>query len=245
VLHNAGESARALADAPLLAAEALARGYAVIAPEGLPQRFADGTEAPGWRLRGTETGGRDEISFMEAVLADAADRHGIDRDRVLLTGHGLGASLVWETACLSPDTARAYAPRDGGFWGALPEDCAGPARVLHAHAPGPEAWPLQEAREGPEGAAAAMPIEAHLELARTTSGCGESAPLTAGLPEGHDGLAWSDCAEAGALRLVLHRDRGRTTAALMRHILAWFETDFPDVVPEQDSSVQQEDEVAE
>ncbi|MEM7499837.1 MAG: dienelactone hydrolase family protein [Pseudomonadota bacterium] len=221
-LHNAGETGAEVLDTPLVERLVLSMGYAAIAPQGLTQRFAGGEEAAGWRLTGTQTGGRDDLVFLETVLDDAAARHGIDRDRVLLTGYGLGASLVWEAACFAPETANAYAPRDGGFWGALPEECAAPVRLMHVHAPAPGGWPLTEPAEGAEGIASQQPIQSHLELARRANGCGESTPLTAGLPEGHDGLAWEDCTDTAELQLVLHGANGRTTEALFRHVLDWF-----------------------
>ncbi|MEM7527604.1 MAG: hypothetical protein AAF416_07965 [Pseudomonadota bacterium] len=222
LLHNAGEDAAVLADDPVLRATVLAGEHALIVPVGLTQRFADGSAASSWRLTGTESGGRDEISFLETVLADAERRHGIDRERVLITGHGLGGSLTWEAACLSPELANAFVPRNGGFWGSLPEDCAGPMRLMHVHAPAVDGWPLTEALENDGDGATAQPIEAHLELAREANGCGESAPLSGGLPAGHDGLSWQDCNDEAELALVLHRDQNRTTEPLLRHILAWF-----------------------
>ncbi|MEM6678415.1 MAG: hypothetical protein AAF675_11150 [Pseudomonadota bacterium] len=221
LLHNAGEDAAALADDPVLAGMAVAAGYAVIVPQGLPQRFADGNEVTGWRLAGTQTGGRDDLSFLSHVLADASEKHGIDAGRVLLTGHGLGASLTWEAACLDPLLAAAYAPRNGGFWGALPEDCTGPIRLLHVHAPVANGWPLSEEDPGEGDAASRLPVQAHLTLARESNGCGESAPIPEGLPDGHDGLLWQDCDEGADIRLVLHRDAGQTTARLMAYLLNW------------------------
>ncbi|MEO1721820.1 MAG: polyhydroxybutyrate depolymerase [Pseudomonadota bacterium] len=222
LLHNAGEDAEGVAASPLVDAVFLAKGYAVIAPRGLPKPYAGDVEESGWRLEGTETGGRDDLTFLETVLADAAARHGIDRDRVLLTGHGVGASLVWEAACLDPELASAYAPRDGGFWGALPEDCAAPVRLLHMHAPGAEGWPLTEAVDGADGVADQQPIQAHLALARAANGCGESRPIETSLPAGHDALGWPDCESASDLQLVLHQSAGHTTEVLMRHMLEWF-----------------------
>ncbi|MEL6768100.1 MAG: hypothetical protein AAFP17_13040 [Pseudomonadota bacterium] len=222
ILHNAGETAEAVATSPLVLDVMLPAGYAVIVPQGLAQRFSGDVEATGWRLAGTETGGRDDLTFLEIVLADASARHGIDRDRVLLTGHGLGASLVWEAACLDPELAGAYAPRDGGFWGALPEGCTAPVRLMHIHAPAADGWPLTEAADGDNGAASQQPIQSHLALAREANSCGESRPLETTLPAGHDALAWEGCEGASDLQLVLHQSAGSTTEVVVRHMLDWF-----------------------
>ncbi|MEM9761670.1 MAG: hypothetical protein AAF968_04030 [Pseudomonadota bacterium] len=222
LLHNAGETAETVASSPLVEEIMLPAGFAVIAPQGLPQRFSGDVEASGWRLSGTETGGRDDLTFLDIVLADATAKHGIDRDRVLLTGHGLGASLVWEAACFDPEVASAFAPRDGGFWGDLPEDCAAPVRLMHIHAPTADGWPLTEAAGGEDGAASQQPIQAHLALARAANGCGESRELETTLPAGHDALTWDGCESPSDLQLVLHQSAGSTTEVVIRHLLDWF-----------------------
>ncbi|MEO0820860.1 MAG: hypothetical protein AAF074_10600 [Pseudomonadota bacterium] len=223
-LHSSGQTGASLLEEPVYREVLQARGYAVIAPDGAPKRFADGSEAPGWYLRGTATAGRDEISFLEQVLNDAEAAFGIDRARVVVTGYGLGAALALEIACLSPETAGAYAPRNGGFFAALPEACAAPVRLIHLHAPVQGGWPLKEART-PEvdGAAAMMPVQGHMQLLAEAAGCGGTAPIEAGLPAGFQGVRWTDCADGAEIGLVAHDSRNRTTAAVMNLVLDWFD----------------------
>ena len=78
----------------------LARGYAVVAPDGVP-RAAGGR--PGWNFRG-DPGGRDEIAFLTGVLADAAARFGLNPDAALLAGFSSGAFMVNYLACAAPQS---------------------------------------------------------------------------------------------------------------------------------------------
>ncbi|MEL6196624.1 MAG: dienelactone hydrolase family protein [Pseudomonadota bacterium] len=224
VLHDAGGSAAALVEAEAIATSALSRGYAVVAPQGLDQIMADGSAQPGWRLSGTRSGGRDDISFLERVLSDAADAHGIDPARVLVTGYGHGGALTWEAACEHPSFAAAFAPRNGGYFGDLPAACAGSAKVLHLHAPVDGGWPLAAAVETAEGVAPYVPVQAHLTLAAETFGCAGTGGDTA-LPAGWDAVVWNGCADGAALKLVLHPETARTSALQIDVMIDWFEMD--------------------
>lgn len=222
MLHDAGGTAGDLVMADAVTTTALARGFAVIAPQGLEQAMADGTALAGWRLSGTRSGGRDDISFLERVIADAAENHDIDAARVLVTGYGHGAALAWEAACERPDFAAAFAPRNGGYFAALPEGCAGTTRILHLHAPVEGSWPLATDAEAPEGAAPFMPIQSHLTMAAASFGCAGTGSGE-DLPEGWDTVVWSGCEEGAALQLILHPESARTSALQFDVILDWFE----------------------
>ena len=140
--HGAGGSAQALGNAAMVDAF-IARGYAVIAPDGLPRpgsRFG-----PGWSFHPLRAKLRDERAFAREVLDDAAARFGVDRNRILLSGFSIGGSLVWYLACADPGLAAAYAPVAGAFWRPHPEmgSCAGPVRLLHTHGWRDETVPLE------------------------------------------------------------------------------------------------------
>ncbi|MEM6487782.1 MAG: hypothetical protein AAF677_05840 [Pseudomonadota bacterium] len=222
LVHNAGGDAAAIAAEPILRT-ATARGYAVLVPQGIDQALTDDLVVPGWRLAGTALGGRDDISFIAHALSDAAQRFGLDAGSAVLTGFGHGASLAWEIACEAPWTAAAYAPRNGGYHGALPERCAAPVPVLHLHAPVRDGWPLNEAAEA-EGRATRIDVQAHLSLAAKSFGCAAPAPLQSGLPATWDAVEFADCAPGASLALVLHDQYARTTATQIELILDWFET---------------------
>jgi len=221
-LHSSGETGADLVASEFYRTMLTAKGIALLAPNGGPQTFADGTEAAGWHLRQTGTGGRDDISFLETMMADAARRFPLDVSTALVTGYGLGASMAWETACLSPDTAFAYAPRNGGFYTSLPEACRGPFRLMHVHSNVEGGWPLTDPIEGAEGAAP-QPVQSMMSMAAASLECAGSAPVTADLPEGHTMVAWTGCEEGADLRLLLHRAGAATTADTMSEILSWWE----------------------
>ena len=106
------------------------RGYAVIAPSGLKR---PGRSGGSWSFHPDRTQRRDEVSFLTAVRDDAIARHGIDADRIILSGFSIGGSMTAYLACTAPEAFSAYAPLGGNFWRPHPVDCAGPVRMLHTH----------------------------------------------------------------------------------------------------------------
>ncbi|MGC3938168.1 alpha/beta hydrolase family esterase [Roseobacter sp. EG26] len=109
---------------------ALARGYALIAPDGIP--YAEG-RGRGWSFIPGRRILRDEPVFLAAVRDDAARRFGFDPDQVILSGFSIGGSMTSYMACQQPDAFAAYAPVAGGFWRPHPTECAGAVRLLHTH----------------------------------------------------------------------------------------------------------------
>lgn len=108
----------------------LARGYAVIAPSGLTMQGRNGGS---WSFHPERPQRRDETAFLTTVRDDAIARHGLDAERVVLSGFSIGGSMTAYLACSTPDTFSAYAPLGGNFWRPHPESCAGPVRMLHTH----------------------------------------------------------------------------------------------------------------
>ncbi|MEM7711434.1 MAG: alpha/beta fold hydrolase, partial [Pseudomonadota bacterium] len=109
----------------------VARGYAVIAPDGQARQGGGGLR---WDFRPAEgRGSRDDDAFLTDVVADAAMRHGIDGDEVILSGFSNGAFLVTYLAGRDPGAFAAYAPVSGGFWRPHPPGCAGPVRLFQTH----------------------------------------------------------------------------------------------------------------
>ncbi|MDX8352494.1 alpha/beta hydrolase family esterase [Cognatiyoonia sp. IB215182] len=108
----------------------LERGYAVIAPDGVPRQGANGRT---WGFHPLSGRQMSEVAFLEAVRDDALGRFDLDPDRVMLAGFSIGGSMTAYTACLSPDSFAAYAPLGGNFWRPHPTECAGPVRMLHTH----------------------------------------------------------------------------------------------------------------
>ena len=109
---------------------AMARGYALIAPDGLP--YAEG-RGRGWSFIPGREKLRDEHAFLTSVRDDAAARFDLNADDMILSGFSIGGSMTSYIACETPDEFSAYAPVAGGFWRPHPTECAGPVRLLHTH----------------------------------------------------------------------------------------------------------------
>ncbi|GFE50478.1 hypothetical protein So717_22310 [Roseobacter cerasinus] len=109
---------------------ALARGYVLIAPDGLP--IAEG-RGRGWSFVPGRPERRDEHAFLRSVRDDAAARFGFDADEMILSGFSIGGSMTSYMACEAPKSFAAYAPVAGGFWRPHPTACSGPVRLLHTH----------------------------------------------------------------------------------------------------------------
>ena len=108
----------------------LARGYAVVAPSGLKMQGRNGGS---WSFHPDRPQRRDEIAFLTSVRDDVIAQHGIDPERIVLSGFSIGGSMTAYLACAAPDSFAAYAPLGGNFWRPYPEGCEGPVRMLHTH----------------------------------------------------------------------------------------------------------------
>ncbi len=108
----------------------LERGYAVIAPDGVPR---SGRSGRSWRFHPMSEGQDDDIAFLTQVRDDAIERLNLDSSRILLAGFSIGGSMTAYTACAAPDSFSAYAPLGGNFWRPHPQGCSGPVRMLHTH----------------------------------------------------------------------------------------------------------------
>ena len=200
------------------------RGYAAIVPQAISWQPG---EPSSWGFRvGDYPNPRDDVAFIAAVIDDAAERFGLDRSRVLVTGFSIGGSMTWDIACLAPETAAAYAPIAGGFWDPLPDSCAAPVHLLHTHGFTDPVVPL-EGRPIGDGDFQAQQgdIYAGLAIWRRTMGCGTRA----------DGYqiegevwrkSWTAC-DAGSLTFVLHPGEHSIPPGWADMALDWFETVAP------------------
>ncbi len=171
-LHGWGGRAGDLIASPAMAAPFLARGWAVIAPQGLPRRPGDAGGT--WNSRGA-AGTRDDVAFLRAVAEDAAARAPLDRARMLLSGFSGGGMMVWRIACDAPGIFAAYAPVAGLLWRPLPDRCSGGFRMLHTHGWADDVVPL-EGRTVGGGAATQGDLFQGLDLLRDVLGCPAEAP---------------------------------------------------------------------
>ncbi|QDL93639.1 polyhydroxybutyrate depolymerase [Paroceanicella profunda] len=224
-LHGYGGSGAAeIGDRGLVEA-VTARGYAFVAPDGLPR--PGGGTAKSWNATGTP-GARDDIAFLREVAQDAAARFGFPRDRVLLAGFSAGGMMVWRVACAEPQAFAAYAPVSGQLWRPLPQACAGPVKLMHTHGWADPVVPL-EGRAVGGGALVQGNLFAALALLRRASGCATDAPDTDGYTAQGVflGRRWSACAPGAELELVLHPGGHAVPQGWSGRALAWFEKQSP------------------
>lgn len=195
-------------------------GVALVAAEGLGGR---------WSLPGVGEPQRDEIAYVERVVADAVLRFNLDPERLMASGFSLGGSMVWYLACRIPGRFAAFAPIAGAFWEPIPESCAG-ARppMIHFHGLSDATVPIagRQVRSGRRQAdvykslalfapACELPSRAEAKVdplsCRVSSGCPGEARLELCLhPGGHDlnaewvGRAW---------RIMMEREAPPSEAA--------------------------------
>lgn len=128
-LHGGGGSADQFARSSGLSRPANRAGYAVIYPEGTGRA---GTWNGGYCCGAAQRRGVDDVAFLDAVIADAAQRFGVDGRRVYLTGMSNGSIMAESYAALRPRRVAAVA----GVAGTMDTDSLRPrgaVPLLHIH----------------------------------------------------------------------------------------------------------------
>ncbi|MEP5730561.1 MAG: polyhydroxybutyrate depolymerase [Sulfitobacter sp.] len=195
------------------------RGYVFVAPNG---------EHPGarfpnnWAVRAKNFGHeKDDIAFLNDVMDDVAERHNVDRDKMLLSGFSRGGSMVWDVACFDHKSARAYAPSAGAFWDDLPESCEGPVDLFHTHGWNDRTVPL-EGRPLRNGTIAQGDVWESLQILRGTNGCTSRQPSRSVVEDARWYKHWEEC-DAGRIDLMLHPGGHGSPKGWAPMILDWFE----------------------
>lgn len=196
-----------------------ARGYGVIAPQGLPLRV--GEKGGSWNSFG-RVERRDDIAFVAAVADDAAARFDLDRGDMLLAGFSGGGMMTWRAACDAPDEFKAYAPIAGLLWRPLPERCAGPFAMQHTHGWSDRVVPL-EGRSVADGRFTQGDLFIGLKLLRATLGCARDDPDEYAERDGYLIRRWSACAAGAALEMALHPGGHMIPPDWSGLALDWFE----------------------
>ncbi|KIT15799.1 alpha/beta hydrolase family esterase [Jannaschia aquimarina] len=195
-----------------------ARGYAMIAPDGTEM---DGRGGRRWSFLSARPADRDEPAFLADVVTDAASRHGIDPDRVLLAGFSAGGFMVTYLACAAPEAFPAYAPISGGFWRPHPDECAGPVKLLQTHGFRDSTVPL-EGRPLRGGDFVQGDIFEGLSIWRDANGCAWDDPDAYSQSGQFDRRRW-DCVEGSALEFALFPGGHRVPEGWADMAIDWFE----------------------
>jgi polyhydroxybutyrate depolymerase len=114
------------------------RGVALIAIEA----GADDWAIP--NAPGDSTSPRDEMAYLDAVIADAAQQFGIDPASVVVTGFSAGGMFVWNVICERGDAYAGYIPYSGTFWKGPPATCPAAAQnIVHVHGTADTTVPME------------------------------------------------------------------------------------------------------
>lgn len=218
-LHGWGSSAAGVLRNRAVVDPVLARGYAMVAPNGTPRDSGGGRR---WSFHPAFPQDRDEAAFFASLIDDLANRHGVPRDRILLSGFSAGGFMTSYLACAEPDIAAAYAPVSGGFWRPHPEACAGPVRLLHVHGWSDPVVPL-EGRFLRNGEVAQGDIFHGLEIWRAANGCDAMRPDSFATDGAAWRRVWTDCTPGSALEFVLFPGGHQVPAWWADMALDWFE----------------------
>lgn len=218
-LHGAGGTGMGAIRNTGMSTTLLSRGYAVIGPNGMDRPGRFGT---GWYFIPGRPVLRDELAFLTQVKKDAAARFNVDADAVLLAGFSVGGSMTSYIGCAAPEEFAAFAPVAGSFWRDLPEDCAGPVRLLHTHGWRDQTVPL-EGRPLRGGEIYQGDVWQSMQIWRAENGCDRLRPDSFDT----DGLfwrrVWEDCAPGTALEFALHPGGHRIPQGWSGMALDWFE----------------------
>ena len=162
-----------------------------------------------WRQigAGRAEGGRDELAYVRALMADVKRRWPIDQTRTMATGFSRGASMVWNLACYAGPLFSAYLPIAGGFWNSTPKTCpGGPVNMRHIHGLSDRVVAYDTI-----GVYNSMPIPDGMRLYRQINQCPPAANATRKTKR-LDCEIWSTCNTGKRLQVCTH-PRGHSIRA--------------------------------
>lgn len=217
-LHGFGGSGEGALRNTAMVEALLARGYAVIAPDGQPR---PGQTGRSWDFHPQRPATRNEAAFIQAVASDASRRFNLTRDRMVLAGFSIGGSMVSYLACADPARFAAYAPVAGSFWRPHPDGCQGPVRLLHTHGWNDQTVPL-EGREIRTGFVQGDVFEA-LQIWRRANGCTALPPDGFAVRAEFQIRSWTDCLPGARLDFALHPGGHLVPPGWADMLLDWFE----------------------
>jgi polyhydroxybutyrate depolymerase len=221
VLHGFGGSGAGTLRNRGMVGVLLARGYAVIAPDGQPRQGQTTRTGLTWDFHPDRPARRDEAAFLAEVADDAARRFDLDRGAMVLAGFSIGGSMVSYAACARPGDFAAYAPVAGNFWRPHPTACNGPVRLLHTHGWTDLTVPLEGRMLG--SGFAQGDVFAALSLWRETNGCTAMRPDSFATKGPFQIREWTACLPGAGLAFALHPGGHTVPKGWATLALDWFE----------------------
>lgn len=181
-------------------------GFALVLPESADGRWA-------------VSRGLDEAEAEASWLGGLAEALRDERfAHVYLTGHSVGGSMAWYTACFAGEAYDAFAPTSGAFWEPMPAACPSPPRPLrHTHGLADPMVPLS-GRELYPGVAQGNVYDA-VELLAREQGCDEAPAVV--LDGDLSCFRYAGCAEG--LELCLHEGGHVALRGWERRAMEWFD----------------------
>lgn len=171
--------------------------------EGLDEQGALGVFPNGidntWAHEGSPSRARDELAFLDAVLADVESRYSLSF--AMAAGFSQGGSMAWDAACYRGDRFEAVFPIAGAFWEPLPETCpTGPVELRHTHGLADGMVPMEGRAIGNSQQGDVL---SGVAVWQAVNGCAEE-------PDRSEDVGattcqiWSSCASQRELSLCLH-----------------------------------------
>lgn len=181
-----------------------------------PQRvlgiFPEGIDKT-WAHVGSPSDARDELAFLDAVVADVRANWSIER--LYVSGFSQGASMAWDAACYRGATFDAAFPVAGAFWEPLPEACGTPLPLRHTHGTADTTYPLTGR---PIGSWQQGDVNAGLTVWRERNRCREE---TQDVTEGSATCTVWQCETAREVRLCLHDGAHQVPGEWLEQNLSW------------------------
>jgi len=191
----------------------------VMQPRGWLSIFPDGMKNT-WSHENAPSGNREEMSFIDEVMADVSERW--DVEAFYGSGFSQGASMAWYTACDRGDKFTAFFPASGSFWDPLPESCSAAIHLRHSHGTADTTFPIEDGR--------AIGLNSHqgdtndgMALWRAQNGCAET-PDREEVQGSFTCSLWDTCSSGKQLQYCLHDGKHSAPDDWMSLNLDWVES---------------------
>lgn len=205
------------------------QGYVLVAPDGPIFKFGN-RKVRGWAARRTikpTNRERNDIKFVEKMLADMSQRLPVDLKQTVVSGFSSGASMAWYFGCYSKAPLAGVVAVAGGLRRPLPDIVGslspvcpgGPRRVLHIHGFGDMQVPLEgrAIRAWHQG-----DIFEGLDVQRNTNRCG-SRPDKIEIGTRLWCRQWTKCESGKPIRLCLHKGGHSLPKGWLDETFRWIE----------------------